>query len=174
MDIQKVISQVGEPLRRYNYIVELPAEFGNAERLKYQAISVGIPSFFDFEIEKMQYGPGFDVEFPSAFGDKDVVEIEFWEDADMTVYNYFYNWREKIVNLDTDSADLMNFRLRKEYVRDITVYTLDLKGRFCGGFKVREAFPVRLQKYDFSYGDSDIVRIRVEFRYRDIVPISEK
>ena len=45
---------VKEPLRAYNFEVELPRDFGDADRLKYQVRSVQFPVWFNLETEEVR------------------------------------------------------------------------------------------------------------------------
>ncbi|MEM0333725.1 MAG: hypothetical protein QXX30_04695, partial [Candidatus Aenigmatarchaeota archaeon] len=99
-DIQTVVKSVKEPLRAYNFLVDLPSEFGDANRLKYHVLSVELPSFVGFDVEEMMYAPGFNVPFPAKFRREDVVKVTFWEDEELSVWSYFREWRNRIIDMN--------------------------------------------------------------------------
>lgn len=163
VDIQTVIKTVREPLRSYNFEVILPAEFGNSERLRYMVRSVDLPSFFNLETEKVEVAPGFEIEYPAGFRKDDRVSLEFWEDEDLSVYEYFLKWRGRIVDLEYGSATLMNFARRRDYVRSFDVYLLNIRNERVKKVKIMEAFPVGVERFSFSYSESNVVTVRVDF-----------
>lgn len=167
-DIQSVIKSVKEPLRIYNFLVELPSEFGNSDKLKYQVLSVELPAFIGFDVEEVMYAPGFSVRFPAKFRCEDVVKISFWEDEELSVWLYFMKWRDRVVDMNEDSVYFMNYNLRREYVRDVYVRVLDVRGGIIRSVRVIEAFPSSVSSLSFRYGENELVTVDVEFSYKSI------
>lgn len=167
-DIQTVVRSVKEPLRAYNFLVELPSEFGNSDKLKYQVLSVSLPSFIGFDVEEMMYAPQFFVPFPVKFERGDELEISFWEDEELSVWKYFSNWRDKVVNMNEDDVYWMNYALRREYVRDVYIRILNVKGEAVRSVALIEAYPVKVSSFRFGYSENEVVSVDVSFVYKKI------
>lgn len=168
LDIREVVARVGEPVRSYNFVVYLPSDFGNADLLKYQLISVEVPLFHSFETEGMPYAPSLPLPLPSGFNSFPEATLTFWENENFDVYNYFSRWKNSVAYFDDFSTYFMNHKFRKQYVKDVKVEVLSVDGRVVGCFTLLEAFPTSLNNITFSYRESELLTVEVTFVCRRV------
>jgi hypothetical protein len=153
---------VKEPLRAYSFEVELPRDFGDAEKLRYQVKSVEFPVWFDLEVEGVRVeGLGFYF-LPDDFSGKAEVKVEFWEDVELSVLRYFNKWRSKIVSESVAGTPYRELKdLPSKWMKDVLVYVLDVKGKRVGTYRLRKCYPISIDMVRFGYENNEIVSVSV-------------
>jgi hypothetical protein len=160
--LSQVVGIVKEPLRAYSFEVELPRDFGDAERLRYQVKSVEFPVWFDLEVEGVRVeGLGYYF-LPDEFSGKADVKIEFWEDVGLSVQRYFNNWRSKIVSesvIGTPYRELKD--LPSKWMKDVVVHVLDVKGKRVGSYRLRKCYPASIDVMRLGYENNEVISVNV-------------
>lgn len=160
--ISQVVGIVKEPLRAYSFEVELPRDFGDADRLRYQVKSVEFPVWFDLEVEGVRVeGLGYYF-LPDDFSGKVEVKVEFWEDVELLVQRYFNKWRSMMV---MESVTGMPYRELKElpskWMKDVLVHVLDVKGRKVRSYRLRKCYPMSVDVMRLGYESNEVVEVGV-------------
>ena len=153
---------VKEPLRAYSFEIELPRDFGDADKLKYQVKSVEFPVWFDLEVEGVRVeGLGFYF-LPDDFSGKAEVKVEFWEDVELSVQRYFNNWRSKIVSESVAGTPYRELKeLPSKWMKDVVVHVLDVKGKRIGSYRLRKCYPVTVDAMRLGYESNEVVSVNV-------------
>jgi hypothetical protein len=153
---------VKEPLRAYSFEVELPRDFGDADKLKYQVKSVEFPVWFDLEVEGVRVeGLGFYF-LPDDFSGKGEVKVEFWEDVELSVQRYFNKWRSKMVVESVAGTPYRELRdLPSKWMKDVVVHVLDVKGKRVGSYRLRKCYPVSIDVMRLGYENNEVVAVGV-------------
>ena len=160
--LSQVVGIVKEPLRAYSFEVELPHDFGNADKLKYQVKSVEFPVWFDLEVEGVRVeGLGYYF-LPDEFSGKADVKIEFWEDVGLSVQRYFNSWRSKIVSESVMGTPFRELKdLPSKWMKDVVVYVLDVKGNRVGSYRLRKCYPVSIDVMRLGYENNEVISVNV-------------
>jgi len=162
LGLSQVAGIVKEPLRAYSFEVELPRDFGDAERLRCQVRSVEFPVWFDLEVEGVRVeGLGYYF-LPDDFSGKADVKIEFWEDVGLSVQRYFNSWRSKIVSesvMGTPYRELKD--LPSRWMKDVVVHVLDVKGNRVGSYRLRKCYPVSVDVMRLGYENNEVISVNV-------------
>jgi hypothetical protein len=155
---------VKEPLRAYSFEVELPRDFGDADRLRYQVKSVQFPVWFDLETEGVR-GEGVGYYFlPVDFEGKGELKIEFWEDVELSVQRYFSSWRKLMVVEDVVGTPYRELKeLPSKWMKDVVVHVLDVKGKRVGSYWLRKCYPIGIDAVSLGYENNDVVEVSVSF-----------
>jgi len=153
---------VGEPLRAYSFEVELPHDFGDASRLKYQVKSVQFSVWFNLETEGVRVeGLGYYF-LPVDFEGKGEVRMDFWEDVELSVQRYFGNWRKLIVVEEVVGTPYRELReLPSRWMKDVVVNVFDVKGRKVGSYRLRKCYPVGIEVVRLGYESNELVEVSV-------------
>jgi hypothetical protein len=167
-----VVAGVSEPLRAYNWEVDLPAEFGNVDKLKYQIQSVKLPPWVDIDTESVRWNNMGALNLPAGFNTKLDVSISFWEDEALSIHKYFEAWRKKVVKSeDYNSGEYREVGLPSTYVRTVKVYYTNLKGNRIGGYTLIGSYPIGISDIDLSYSESKVVEVSVNFACSNIIRV---
>jgi hypothetical protein len=103
----------------------------------------------------------------------DDVTMTFLVTNDYLIKKYFDYWQSSVVNLDTYEVGYY-----KNYVRDITINQLNDGFKKDGGNKdggneiiyscvLKDAYPTNVSQIDLNNNPDELVRIQVQFSYRD-------
>jgi len=153
---------VKEPLRAYSFEVELPRDFGDADRLRYQVKLVQFPVWFNLEAKEVRAGGVGYYFLPDDFEGRGEVKIEFWEDVELSVQRYFNNWRKLMVVEDVVGTPYRELReLPSKWMKDVVVYVLDVKGKRVGSYRLRKCYPVSVDAISLGYENNSIVEVSV-------------
>jgi hypothetical protein len=160
--LSRIPGVVKEPLRAYSFEVELPRDFGDADRLKYQVKSVEFPVWFDLEVEGVRAG-GLGFYFlPDDFSGKAEVRVEFWEDVELSVQRYFNKWRSKMVVESVVGTPYRELReLPSKWMKDVLVHVLDVKGKRVGSYRLRKCYPISIDAMRLGYAENEVVSVSV-------------
>jgi hypothetical protein len=162
--LSRVVGIVREPLRSYSFEVELPYDFGDASRLRYQVKSVQFPVWFNLETEGVRVeGLGYYF-LPIDFESREEVRIDFWEDVELSVQRYFGNWRKLIVVEDVVGTPYRELReLPSKWMKDVVVHMFDVKGRKVASYRLRKCYPVGIEVINLGYESNEVVEVSVSF-----------
>jgi len=153
---------VKEPLRAYNFEVELPRDFGDADRLKYQVRSVQFPVWFNLETEEVRVEALGYYFLPSDFEARNDVKIEFWEDVELSVQKYFNKWRRLIIGEVVSGTPYRELKeLPSKWMKDVVVHVLDGKGKRVGSYRLRKCYPTGIDTVNLGYEQNEVVVVSV-------------
>jgi len=160
--ISQIVGIVKEPLRAYNFEVDLPRDFGDADRLKYQVRSAQFPVWFNLEVQEVRVEALGYYFLPSNFEVRNEVKIDFWEDAELSVQRYFNDWRNMIVGESVSGTLYRELKeLPSKWMRDVGVYLIDGKGERVGSYRLRKCYPVGIDALRLGYEANEVVVISV-------------
>jgi hypothetical protein len=160
--ISQIVGIVKEPIRAYSFEVELPRDFGDADRLRYQVKSVEFPVWFDLEVEGVRVeGLGYYF-LPDDFSGKAEVKVGFWEDVELSVQRYFNKWRSMMVMESVTGTPYRELKeLPSKWMKDVLVHVLDVKSRRVGSYRLRKCYPVSIDGMRFGYESNEVVEVGV-------------
>jgi len=155
---------VKEPLRAYSFEVELPHDFGDVSRLRYQVKSVQFPVWFNLEVEGVRVeGLGYYF-LPVDFESREEVKVDFWEDVELSVQRYFGNWRKLMVVEEVVGTPYRELReLPSRWMKDVVVHVFDVKGRKVASYRLKKCYPVGIEVVRLGYEVNELVEVSVSF-----------
>ena len=169
VSLVQLVGQVREPLRSYSWVIDLPKDFGDSQRLRYQVKSVDLPVWVGMSVSDVIVGGQGRLIIPNEFEEVGEVVVSFWESVDLVVQKYFWNWRKVMVGEGISGLPYRELKaVPSKWMKDVVVALLDGKGKEVVRYRLKMCYPVKVEDVKLSYEENGVVEVNVSFAVCDI------
>lgn len=141
--------------------------------LEFRAESVRLPdvSFMVSDVNRYGVGPTQKMPYNAMFTD---TSITFIADKKSEIYNYFYQWTNKIFDYSGDGSGSSNVskiasyttEYKNNYTSDLIVDVYDNNGKISSTFTMVDAFPVSINSVNLDWNNQNtLMKITVGFTF---------
>jgi hypothetical protein len=153
-----------------HYMVTVNHPLG--QQLSFAACGTTLPGFTVNTMEVRRYGVGPTTSTPVTSVNPDLT-INFYIDAKGDILFFFQDWAVNVFNTivddSPDSGPHYVSRYKSEYALDIDITLYNREKDAYGNYRMRKAFPILIGNAELAWGDSQILRLPVTFKYDNYV-----
>jgi hypothetical protein len=139
-----------------------------AQQLSFAACATTLPGFTVNTMEVRRYGVGPATSTPVTSVIPDIT-INFYIDARGDILFFFQDWAVNVFNtVVSESPDAPAHyvsRYKSEYAMDIDITLYNREKDAFGNYRMQKAFPILIGNAELAWGDSQILRLPVTFKY---------
>ncbi len=136
--------------------------------ISFAACQTSIPGYTVNTMEVRRYGVGPTYSYPVANINPEI-SISFYVDAGGDILRFFQGWANQVFNMNvSDAPDAPTHyvaRYKSEYAVDLEIELLDRQKNPYFGYKLKKLYPTLIGNAELMWGDSQIFRLPVSFKY---------
>jgi len=159
-----------EPQKSYNWVVEINSSDSSFSKISMNAKTTSIPTK-TMDVQK-RYFCGKKYHVPTKDTSGNIFSITFWDNQNLDVYNYFYDWYSEV----SKGPAAIRSKAPIDFKREVSVHLLSDDGETvtCSYF-LHGAFVSEIGDSPLSYSDSSemTVDIRLSFDTLETVKFSD-
>ncbi|NCP97768.1 hypothetical protein GW796_05945 [archaeon] len=162
-----IYDNLGIPLiNRYACLLNAPNIYKFQENgwLEFQVISVDCPSINITTVDSELNGVN---RYYFKNRSYDSLMITFLETSELTMRNFFYQWMQSALHIDTATGGITRNYLSDIVASNFAIMPLDFEGKARRVDRFRNVFPTKIQDINYNYSSfNEIIRCTVIFNYQ--------
>lgn len=152
-----------EPQKAYNWVVEINSSDPSFSKISMNAKTTSVPAKL-MDVQK-RYFCGKKYHVPTKDTSPNIFTVTFWDNQNMDVYNYFYEWYSEV------SKGMAAIRSKPPvgFKRQVELHLLSDDGEsISGSYFLYGAFVSEIGDMPLSYGDSSEVTVDVRISFDEL------
>ena len=157
-------ANVGELLRPFSYQVNINPPGGSGVGFRFRTESISLPGASFAEVDNYKiYGNGLALSIPHSSTIQEITCIHN-VDANGETLQAFYDWANKIVNLD--GRDKFSAYYYKDYVTWGTINVYKLDGSLVKTYILKNLYPKSYDQVQMSWGSAgEVAQLSVTYKF---------
>lgn len=162
-NINQFKSEAVDFLRPYTYEVLINPPGGGGRPLSLRTEQISLPGVAFAEVNEYKpYGNGLRIDVPHTVTGQEISCIHTI-DAQGGTLQTFYDWANKIVNVD--GTERFSAYYYDDYTVDGTIFIYNLKGKEVKQYRIKKMYPQAYNQVEMSWGASDVVKLSVTYKF---------